>query len=288
MKGIIKADERLKARPKVNIAMFGQSGVGKTTQARTLDAKSTLFLDLEGGTLALQDWAGDVVDIRKLATDVGAHPWEMTRALALFVGGADPADSSGAYSATMFEQIANLLGGAKELEKYSTIYIDSITVASRWCFSWGLTQPEAFSQKTGKQDTLGAYGLLGREMIKWLTHLQHSPKSIVVVGILDRMEDDLKRVSFVPQIEGSKAAREIAGIFDQVLTLDYVHDTNGKPIVTEGKKSRCFYCTQDNGMGFPAKDRSGRLEELEPPDLGALIHKIHTGKRLDSVLTTTI
>jgi hypothetical protein len=125
-------------------------------------------------------------------------------------------------------------------------------------------------------------------MIKWLTHLQHSPKSIVVVGILDRMEDDLKRVSYVPQIEGSKAAREIAGIFDQVLTLDYVHDNNGKPIVTEGKKSRCFYCTQDNGMGFPAKDRSGRLEELEPPDLGALINKIHTGKRLDTVLTTTI
>jgi len=288
MKGIIKADERLKARPKVNIAMFGQSGVGKTTQARTLDAKATLFLDLEGGTLALQDWAGDVVDIRKLAADVGAHPWEMTRALALFVGGADPADASGAYSAAMFDQIANLLGGAKELEKYSTIYIDSITVASRWCFSWALTQPEAFSQKTGKQDTLGAYGLLGREMIKWLTHLQHSPKSIIVVGILDRMEDDLKRVSYVPQIEGSKASREIAGIFDQVLTLDYVHDANGKPLVIEGKKSRCFYCTQDNGMGFPAKDRSGRLEEMEPPDLGALMHKIHTGKRLDTVLTTTL
>jgi hypothetical protein len=59
-------------------------------------------------------------------------------------------------------------------------------------------------------------------------------------------------------------------------------------VVTEGKKSRAFYCTQDNGMGFPAKDRSGRLSELEAPDLGALIHKIHTGKRLDTSLTVTL
>lgn len=38
---IIKADDRLKAVPKINIAIFGPSGVGKTTLARTLDPRTT-------------------------------------------------------------------------------------------------------------------------------------------------------------------------------------------------------------------------------------------------------
>ena len=36
----------------------------------------------------------------------------------------------------------------------------------------------------------GAYGLLGQEMIGWLTHLQHTPdKNVWLVGLLDRMSD---------------------------------------------------------------------------------------------------
>jgi hypothetical protein len=33
-------------------------------------------------------------------------------------------------------------------------------------------------------------------------------------------------------------------------------------------------CTNPNPWGYPAKDRSGRLEQLEPPNLGALIGKL--------------
>ena len=55
---IISANERLAARQKVNIALFGPSGVGKTFQASTLDPEKTLFLDLEAGTLAIQAWRG--------------------------------------------------------------------------------------------------------------------------------------------------------------------------------------------------------------------------------------
>jgi len=122
-----------------------------------------------------------------------------------------------------------------------------------------------------------------------LTHLQHSPKSIVVVGILDRVEDDLKRVSYSPQIEGGKTGREINGIFDQVMTIDYLYDDLGKPVVTaDGKKQRCIYCTQDNKFNFPAKDRSGRLDSIEPPDIAYLMNKIHNGPRLDEKIITTI
>ena len=276
---IIKADDRLKAVPKVNIALFGPAGVGKTTQARTLDPKTTLFVDLEAGTLAIQDWAGDVIDVRAVAQEYNKYPWEIARALALYVGGYDPSDASGAYSKPVFEAVEKAFA-AIDLAKYETIFIDSITVASRECFKWAKVQPETFN-KDGKPDTRGAYGLLGQEMIRWLTHLQHCPKSVVVSGILDMEVDDLKRISWTPQVEGSKTGRELPGIFDQVITLQ-----NFK--AEDGTMYRAFCCQQQNPWGYPAKDRSGRLELVEAPDLGALIKKIRSGKRVDNNVVTTI
>lgn len=277
---IIKADDRLKVAQKINIALFGPSGVGKTTLARTLPEESTLFVDLEAGTLAIQDWKGDVIDVRGAAQEYSKYPWEIARALALYIGGFDPSDANGPYSKPVYDAVCKAFEGVN-LDKYETIFIDSITVAGRECFKWAKTQPEAFSEKTGKPDNRGAYGLLGQEMIRWLTHLQHSNKSVITVGILDSEKDDLNRITWNPQIEGSKTAKELPGIFDQVCTLQ-----NFK--TEDGTLYRGLCCHQQNPWGYPAKDRSGRLELIEPPHLGKLMKKIREGKRLDTNIVTTI
>ena len=99
------------------------------------------------------------------------------------------------------------------------MFIDSITVAGRLCFQWCKGQPEAFSEKTGKADIRGAYGLHGREMIGWLTQLQHTrAKNVWFVGILDEKLDDFNRKVFSPQIDGSKTGLELPGIVDEVIT----------------------------------------------------------------------
>jgi hypothetical protein len=276
---LIKADDRLKAVPKINIALFGPSGVGKTTLARTLDPATTLFVDLEGGTLAIQGWAGDVLDVRGIAQQLNKYPWEIARALALYVGGFDPSDKDGAYSKPVYDAVSKAFAEV-DLSKYQTIFVDSITVASRECFKWAQVQPEAMASN-GKPDTRGAYGILGREMIRWLTHLQHAPKSVIVVGILDQEIDDLKRVTWTPQVEGSKTGRELPGIFDQVITLQTFK-------TEEGQVFRGLCCQQVNPWGYPAKDRSGRLEMMEAPDLGKLLKKIREGKRIDTNIVTTM
>ena len=38
--------------------------------------------------------------------------------------------------------------------------------------------------------------------------------------------------------------------------------------------TRAFVCTQPNPWNYPAKDRSGRLSQIEEPHLGKLIDKI--------------
>jgi hypothetical protein len=149
-------------------------------------------------------------------------------------------------------------------------------VAGRLCFQWCKGQPEANSDKTGKPDVRGAYGLHGREMIAWLTHLQHTrAKNVIFVGILDEKLDDFNRKVFVPQIDGSKTGLELPGIVDEVLTLTSLPDDKGVP-------QRVFVCHTQNRWGYPAKDRSGRLDLLEPPHLGQLIEKIRQPLPIDA------
>jgi hypothetical protein len=114
----------------------------------------------------------------------------------------------------------------------------------------------------------GAYGLHGREMIAWLTHLQHTRgKNIWLVGILDEKLDDFNRKVFSPQIDGSKTGLELPGIVDQVITMTDIAGGDGAP-------QRGFVCHTLNPWGFPAKHRSGRLDMVEPPHLGRLMDKI--------------
>ena len=272
---IIKADARRaaqKTRP-IKAAIFGASGTGKTTQARTLDPKKTLFIDLEAGTLAVDGWDGDVVSVRDVAAALNVHPWEVAQALALYMGGPDPATAdrdNDRYNRAYYEQIVAVFGQDIDLTKYDTIFIDSITEVSRQCFAFCKTQPAAFSPKTGEPDTRSAYGILGQEMVRWLKHLQHAPFSVIVVGILNEEKDDLGRKSFVPQVEGAKTANELPGIFDLVLTLTSDKDSG-----------RQFVCHQNNPLKYPAKDRSGTLDLHEPAHLGKLLDKIKAGKRID-------
>ena len=289
---IVSAEERLATKPKVNIALFAPSGWGKTYQARTLDAATTLFLDLEAGTLALNGdkpdgsdaWLGSTVNVREEAAKAGVHPWELARAIVCMLGGADPAAAPGSpYSAEALASYEATLGPRSQFDAFETVFVDSITVASRHAFAWSKRQPEAFSDKTGKPDTRGAYGLMGQEMVAWLTQAQHIPgKSIIVVGILDCGKDDFGRAEYSAQVEGGKTGRELPGIFDQVITGGLFDVSSGTPVLDFQKGTeRGFICHLHNGYGVPAKDRSGRLALLEAPDLGALMKKIQSGPRID-------
>ena len=274
---IISADQRLAEHRGIKGCIFGKSGVGKTSLIKTLDPKTTLFFDLEAGDLAIGDWPVDTIR---------PQTWEECRDFALFIGGANLTHTKDQpYSLQRYKTVCQSThyGDPACLQRYETVFIDSITVASRLCFQWCLTQPQSMST-SGKVDTRSAYGLLGQEMMSWLTHLQHTRhKNIWFVGILEQKTDDYNRRYYQPQIEGSKTSLELPGIVDEVITLTdllgTIKDKNGKE---QEKPYRAFICQTLNPYGYPAKDRSGQLDEIEEPHLGKLMDKLTKGKKYAS------
>ena len=171
-----------------------------------------------------------------------------------------------AYSPAHFEAIGGYL---ENLDHYQNIFVDSLTAISRLSFRWAEQQPEAYSERTGRKDVRGAYGLHAREMILWLNQLQHArAKNVIFVGILERVVDELKHVEWQLQAEGSKTSRELPGIIDEIITYQFLDFGDGQPPL------RGFVCRNPNQWGYPAKDRSGRLEPIEEPDLGRLLSKL--------------
>lgn len=259
---IISADERMAQHKGVKALIVGPAGVGKTTLLRTLDPNNTLFIDLEAGDLAVQDVGIDTFQPRT---------WEECRDLACYLGGPNPAlPATAVFSQAHYDAIVESMGGTDALAKYQTYFIDSITVAGRLCFKWCEQQPESFNDR-GKKDVRGTYGLMGREMIGWLTHLQHTRgKNVIFVGILENLKDEFNVTSWQLQIEGGKTGKELPGIVDQIATMQFIDFGDGNPV-------RALVCTQPNAWSYPAKDRSGRLEQIEEPHLGKWLAKL-TGK----------
>ena len=257
---IISADQRMAEQRGIKGVILGKSGIGKTTLLLTMATESTLFMDMEAGDLAVEGWPGDTIRPRT---------WDECRDFAVFIGGPNPALRNDQYfSQAHYDRVLQQYGDPGVLAKYLTIFVDSITVAGRLCFQWCKGQPQAFSEKTGKPDIRGAYGLHGQEMIAWITHLQHTRnKNLWFVGILDEKMDDFNRRFFAAQIEGAKTGLELPGIVDQVITMAEM-----KP--EEGPSYRAFVCQTLNPWSYPAKDRSGRLTMIEEPHLGRLMNKI--------------
>jgi hypothetical protein len=249
---IITADERLKSLTGVKMIILGSFGIGKTSLLKTIK-EPTLCLDFEAGLLAVQDWPGRVVSVRT---------WQEARDLACLIGGPNPAlRADQVYGQKHYSSLKAADPAA--FNQFRVFFIDSLTVASRLCLQWCKSQPEILD-RTGKIDTRAAYGLLAAEMLAWLGQFQYIPdKDIVFVGLLEQRTDDLNRATWQLQCEGSKTAQELPGILDEVITM-----------VADSKGQRVFVCQTINQWNYPAKDRSGKLDAVEPADLGKLLDKI--------------
>jgi AAA domain len=259
---IITADERLSEQSGAKILTVGPSGVGKTSLLRTLSTEmlaSTLFIDIEAGDIAVADLP---------VASVRPRTWVECCDLACVLGSFNPAlPATSVYSEAHYNEVMKNPELAR-LTGYQILFVDSLTATGRLCFTWAEQQPEAFTDR-GRKDLRAIYGLHARSMLGWLNQLQHARmRTVVFVAVLEKNTDELNVSTWQPQLEGAKTGRELPAIVDEIITMNWVNFGDGK------LPARAFVCTNPNPWGYPAKDRSGRLEQIEPPNLGALIEKL--------------
>jgi GTPase SAR1 family protein len=261
---IISASERLVEPRGAKILLLGPNGVGKTSLLKTLSPEQlnrTLLADCEAGDQA-------ILDLPVATLRIESFP-DM-RDLACVIGGANTSFApTMPYSQAHYNEAIKKVAPGTNFDKYDTIFVDSLTALSRLAHRWADQQPESFTER-GKKDVRSVYGLLGYQMILLLNQIQLiRRRNVVFVAVLQREVDDFGRGEWAVQTEGQKTGRELPGIVDQVISMQWVDFGDAKPV-------RCFVCTSPNQWGYPAKDRSGRLNQLEKPNLGELLTKLTT------------
>jgi hypothetical protein len=214
-----------------------------------------LYGNIEGGDLAIQDLKVDKVRLRT---------WPQMREFAVWIAGPNPAVRADApYGVQHYEAALKAYG---KPFFYETVVIDSVTRAGGHCFEFCKGRPEAFSS-SGKPDLRSAYGLHAREMCAFFLHLQQALSvNVVYLGILETVTDEFGKTEHRLQMEGSRTGRELPSIVDEVITMHWIKNGNDM--------FRAFICTAPNQWNYPAKDRSGRLDQIEQPHLGKLLDKL--------------
>ena len=246
----------------VSILVAGPFGIGKTSLAKTLPAEllpKACFVKVENGTLAIK---GLPIALFSLDT------WEELRNVAAVIGGPNPAlPSNAVYSQAHYDSVINDPAYSR-FPHYDVVFIDSLNAGARFSFIYSEQQPESFSH--GKKDLRGTFGLHARNMVSFLSQLQRAKsKTIIITCGLGYVVDDYNVGTWQLMTEGARTNRELPGILDQVITMQLVDFGDGKP------PARAFVCTSPNPWNYPAKDRSGRLDQIEAPDLGKLLSKLN-------------
>lgn len=261
---IMTNEDRAKNKSPLKIAIFGPHNAKKTRCLMKLSQK-TLCIDIDGGMKSVEPrdnepgWAGNSVKI---------DTWEDARDIACLLRGPNPVLlPNQPYSKAHYDRIRREYASELKGLECECIFIDGLTAASRKCLEWCQSQPESFSSK-GVLDTRAMYGLLAREMMAWISRFQDIPdKNIILTCSIMEKQDEHKKWYWAIQCEGDKTGKEVCSMFDEVLCMP--------PMEKGSKGDNVFYTNLMNPLGFPAKDRSGALKQVEPDNLDLIFEKIN-------------
>lgn len=121
-------------------------------------------------------------------------------------------------------------------------------------------------EKKVNKDPRAAYGAMQEQMADMIRAFRDLPgRHVYFSAKLEKSQDEAGRMLYAPSMPGNKTGQSLPYFFDEVLALRVEKDG-------EGNTQRALMCHSD-GL-WQAKDRSGKLDAWEAPDLGALINKI--------------
>jgi phage nucleotide-binding protein len=144
-----------------------------------------------------------------------------------------------------------------EAKHFESITLDSISEIAEVVLN---------HEKKIAKDPRQAYGAMQEQMSDIIRAFRDIPnKHVYFTAKCEKATDETGRILYAPSMPGNKTGQQLPYFFDMVLALRVEKDQ-------EGNAQRALMCDSD-GI-WQAKDRSGKLDTWEAPDLGAIIAKI--------------
>jgi hypothetical protein len=146
---------------------------------------------------------------------------------------------------------------SEEAKQYDTICLDSISEIAEVILS--------NAKKTNK-DPRQAYGDLIEHMMVTIKSFRDLRGKHVYMSCKQQMiKDDNGNSQYWPLLPGSKLYQELPYLFDEVFCARKGVDQEGKPF---------YYIQTSADIQYTGKDRSGKLDFMEYPDLSHIFNKI--------------
>lgn len=153
------------------------------------------------------------------------------------------------------------LAESAEAAQFESVAIDSISEIAEVCLNY---------EKKVNKDPRAAYGAMQEQMADIIRAFRDLPaKHVYMSAKLEKTQDEMGRILYAPSMPGNKTGQSLPYFFDEVLALRVEKDA-------EGATQRALMCDSD-GLWL-AKDRSGKLDAWEAPDLTVIINKIGAKK----------
>ena len=146
---------------------------------------------------------------------------------------------------------------SNEAKSFQSVALDSISEIAEVVLN---------AEKKATKDPRQAYGAMQEQMADIIRAFRDLPgRHVYMSAKLEKTQDEMGRVLYAPSMPGNKTGQALPYFFDEVLALRVEKDG-------EGNTQRALMCDSD-GLWL-AKDRSGKLDMWEAPDLSAVFAKI--------------
>lgn len=151
----------------------------------------------------------------------------------------------------------SFINHSEEAKKFETICIDSLTEVAEEVLT---------SAKKAAKDPRQAYGVLIDEMGALVRAFRDLPgRHVYMSAQQERVQNDIGGLLYSTSMPGKQLANNLPYMFDEVFALRVEKDAENNIV-------RWLQTVRD--VQYDAKDRSGKLEQFEEPDLGCIINKI--------------
>jgi hypothetical protein len=212
----------------INVVLIGPAGIGKTSQIASV-------LEDNGNKVCVVSAESGLLPVRDHVKSGRVIGWEISS------------------FDDIREVYKKLTTGDQFLDQVKWVFIDSLTEVSSQCL-------EAMKAKyPTASDSYRMWGDYNDRMTVMIKAFRDIKYYNVVFTCLDAVEkDELNRRYVGPAIAGSQLKERLTSYFDEVLYMTTMKQEDG----TEQR----VFITQPYER-YPAKDRSGKLDLIEKPDL---------------------